>query len=189
MNGFGSGGHTTTRLRVAVVVMEAWASSGRGRGMDVCHVSPPCEPPPLPSTKKTQCLSLSCRRGSGHFQGHLQLRGGSCFASRDFPAEGKQMRRNVNRRLLMQHCAKKKKKKMMRPPSLDGLSVIKPPLHPRRRAACSRETEGKAASCSAPRTATQPDRSTPTSTLQCPSLSTHTRRSDSAHALSVLVQV
>ena len=77
-------------------------------------LSAPCEP------KEKQCLALCWREmrrcGSGHFQGTSTA--SRMFASRVCPTEGKQMRCNVNSRLLMQHCAKN-----MRPRSLDGLSV------------------------------------------------------------------
>lgn len=97
-----------------MLVMKAWASSGRGRGVDVCHLSAPCE---LRNTMLgALCWSEMRRCGSGYFQWgissstaaflSLSLSLFFFFFTGFFPTEGKQMRLNINSRLLMQHCAK-----------------------------------------------------------------------------------
>jgi len=96
------------------------------------------------SKKYIQCLvwcwSEVRRWGSGYFQGHLQPPKHILFASRVFfsffpTTEGKQMRCNVNSRLLMQHCAK-----MCAPAAWTRTERrTRPPLHPARRAASFRE--------------------------------------------------
>lgn len=131
-----------------------------------------------------QCLALRwseiCRCGSGHFQGNSSLTAAHiCFTG--FPAEGKQMRRNVNSRLLMQHCAK-----IWAPAARTELQTHSP-LYPARRAS-SRQTEELAASVQHRRQRHNPTCPHPllvhvTAALLSPNVER------SAYALSVLVQV
>lgn len=98
--------------------------------------------------------------------------GGSCVSSRGSPAEGKQMRRNVNTRLLTQHCAKKK---MCAPAARTGGS----------------EEPAASSFSTADRGQNDPARPhpLPVHVTAPPSLSLQTQRGPAAHAFSVLLQV
>lgn len=101
------------------------------------------------------------------FSGHLQLITAAHVSFTAFfspPTEGKQMRRNVNSRLLMQHCAKKKK--ICAPAAWTDCALS--PVHPARRTAFRRQIEELAASCSAPQTEKQSSTPTPGSTFVLP---------------------
>lgn len=118
--------------------MKAWASSGRGRGVCVCHLSAPFEPRNrvLGFVFGARCVAvaLDIFRGTSNSNSSSYLLHGLFF----FQTEGKQMRRNVNSRLLMQHCAK-----ICAPAAWNGPSVKAGlPLHPARRTAFRETNRG-----------------------------------------------
>lgn len=80
------------------------------------------------ASSKIQCLALCWRERDEPlwlwtFSGHLQLHGSSCLLHGLFPTEGKQMRCNVNSRLLIATL-----RDNMRPRSWEA--ALKPPSSP-----------------------------------------------------------
>lgn len=186
--------------------------------MDVCHLSAPCE---LRNTMLgALCWSEMRRCGSGYFQWGISS-STAAFLSLSlslflflhgffFPTEGKQMRLNINSRLLMQHCAKicapaawiertarLKRKKKTPASSSSSSSPLSFSILPDEQL-LGRQTEELVASCSAPQTERETIRfvhthswsSTFTAALlrSVPSPNTQ-RESSSAYVLSGLVQV